>query len=352
MKQFVSFPKIKRFNNFVKNFVHHVQYIGENEKGEAQFDYTKKLPIIDVEVTVKTHGSQGAVSYNNINTNDLYPQSRTRIITVQKDNAGFALFVKQKESEFNNLFKYISFKNKINTTQNTITIFGEWIGPGIQKGMGINKLKERSFIIFAVKVKPLDKEQISYWLDEKYIKSEDKRIYNINDFSKYSLQIDFNKPNLIKKEMDDLMLDIEEECPVAKQFGFKGIGEGFVARFEYENDRYYFKHKGEKHQRRTKKIKIPKNKPSSEEIEKIFDLVVSLCNSGRLQQQYDLVLNILSTNPVQDPITKTGDFIKAMIKDIFDEEEDIIVESGLNIKNIKNTIAKLSKQWFFEELNK
>jgi hypothetical protein len=51
------------------------------------------------------------------------------------------------------LFKQIDSKIMETFTHTTITIYGEWCGGNIQKGVGITNL-EKSFFIFGVKITP------------------------------------------------------------------------------------------------------------------------------------------------------------------------------------------------------
>ena len=91
----------------------------------------------DIVVTEKIDGTNAAVV---VTENDIYAQSRTRIITPKDDNFGFALWVEQN-------------KTLLRETLGVGRHFGEWWGVGIQRGYG---LRERRFSLF----------NVSKWNDE------------------------------------------------------------------------------------------------------------------------------------------------------------------------------------------
>ena len=62
--------------------------------------------VVNLTGTVKIHGTNSAIGYD-IQTKELFVQSRNNIITVEKDNAGFATWVHSKREEFKNLFRPI-----------------------------------------------------------------------------------------------------------------------------------------------------------------------------------------------------------------------------------------------------
>jgi hypothetical protein len=150
-----------------------------------------------------------------------------------------------------NLINMVAKRSNVDLNDNTISIYGEFAGGNIQKGVGITNLP-KSFFIFGVKVSPFpiegeDKPRTAYWVDYTDLGNSEVRIYNIDDFPTYSLEIDFNYPELVQNKLSELTLAVEEECPVAKAFGFSGVGEGIVWSCEYKGVVHRFKVKGERH---------------------------------------------------------------------------------------------------------
>lgn len=253
----IKFPSIEQYGTTIKNLQFHFQYCGKDENGNAIYDKTKVLPTLTFKGTVKLHGTNAGVSFD-VDTGDIWAQSRENIITPMKDNAGFAQFVEKNKDVF------IGFFNDIKHTQNIenesiITIFGEWAGPGIQKGVGISQIDSKSFFIFGVKVSPKNEEIPAYWLDEEMAKliphgmclilsNSLHNIYNINSIVQYSIDINLNEPQLSQNLLIELTNAVEQQCPVAKDFGIDGIGEGIVWSTRIGNDVMRFKVKGSAHQ--------------------------------------------------------------------------------------------------------
>lgn len=231
MKKMIKFPSIEQFRTVISNVNRRYNFVGLDENGEAIYDPSLPKPVLKFKGTVKLHGTNAGVSYNA--KSGMWAQSRENIITPEKDNAGFAFFAHSHETEFLRLFFDVAGNEDIDLHNNTITIYGEWAGKGIQKGVGISEI-EKTFFIFGVKVTPHTeteedlKENPAYWVDSSYLRFLSARIYNIEDFQTYEIDIDFNMPQLAQNQLADLTIAVEEQCPVAKHFGAEGIGEGIV----------------------------------------------------------------------------------------------------------------------------
>lgn len=96
----------------------------------------KKFPKIarlesNVIITEKIDGTNGQI-YKTVDGQILIG-SRSQWLTIEKDNFGFAKWVKQYEKEW---LKFLQPDQRI---------YGEWYGHGIQRGYG---LKEKRFMIF------------------------------------------------------------------------------------------------------------------------------------------------------------------------------------------------------------
>ena len=184
MKKMIKFPSIEQFRTVVSNVNRHFNFVGLDENGEAIYDPTLPKPVITFKGTVKLHGTNAGVSFNNIG--GLWAQSRENIITVEKDNAGFAFFVESNKEIFEQMANDIAHVYGLNLDNNTVSIYGEWCGGNIQKGVGITNLP-KSFFIFGVKVTPHTsseeelKAKPAYWIPSHYLSSPEDNIYNIED---------------------------------------------------------------------------------------------------------------------------------------------------------------------------
>src|SRR3989304_5339173 len=147
----ISYPEIGQFRTIITNINRMVNFTGLDDKGEAIYDPSIPKPTLKFKGSVKLHGTNAGVSYNS--QDGIWVQSRENIITPQQDNAGFAFFVESRKEVFLDMMRTVQMNNKIFIEDEslTISIFGEWAGKGIQKGMGITNL-EKSFFIFGVKI--------------------------------------------------------------------------------------------------------------------------------------------------------------------------------------------------------
>jgi hypothetical protein len=344
MRKIIKFPSIEQLRTIVSNVLRHFNFVGLDETGEAIYDITKPKPTLKFKGTVKLHGTNAAVSYNT--KGGLWAQSRENIITIEKDNAGFAFFTESNKDIFLDLILKIAEKEDINRNENTITIYGEWCGGNIQKGVGISNLP-KSFFIFGVKISPIvtDEEEAklkpSYWVNYDYLRSPDDKIYNILDYQTWEMDIDFNMPQLVQNKLSELTLAVEEECPVAKAFGFSGVGEGIVWTTELNGIIYRFKVKGEKHS--SSKVKTLAN-VNVEKLESIQAFVDYAVTESRFKQGIENVF------PNEEPINvkKMGDLIRWVVTDITKEETDTLVENNLEPKDVNSQISWRVREMFFK----
>ena len=344
MKKMIKFPSIEQFRTVVSNVNRHFNFVGLDENGDAIYDPTLPKPVITFKGTVKLHGTNAGVSYNALS--GMWVQSRENIITPEKDNAAFAFFAYSHETELLRLFFDVAAKEDIDLHKNTISIYGEWVGKGIQKGVGITNLS-KSFFIFGVKITPHTEteEELranpAYWVDSSYLRDNDKGIYNIEDYTTYSIDIDFNMPQLVQNQLSELTMAVEEECPVAKSFGFSGIGEGIVWSAEFKDIVYRFKVKGERHS--SSKVKTLAN-VDVEKLESIQKFVEYAVTESRFNQAIENVF------PNDEPIDvrKMGDVIRWVVNDVIKEEMDTMVENQVEPKEVNKYISSKVREMFFK----
>ena len=345
MKKMIKFPSIEQFRSTVSNVKRHYNFTGLDENGEAIYDHTLPKPKLVFNGTVKLHGTNAAICYNDVR--GFWAQSRENIITPEKDNAGFAFFAESKKDVLINLANTVAQRENVDLLNNTITIYGEWCGGNIQKGVGISNLP-KSFFIFGVKVSPfeiegLEKQAPAYWVDYSDLGNSEDRIFNIDDFQTYSIEVDFNYPELVQNQLSELTIAVEDECPVAKAFGFSGIGEGIVWTTNLEGESYRFKVKGEKHSASKVKVLASVDVEKVENIQKFVDYAVT---ESRLNQAIENVF------PNNEPLSmhKFGDVVRWMVNDIIKEEMDVLVENGLEPKLVNSKISFKTKDMFLNKL--
>ena len=341
MKKHISYPKIGAFRHIVSNINRHSTFVGLDENGDAIYDNTLEKPTLTFKGTVKLHGTNASVCFNS--KEGFWVQSRQNIITIQKDNAGFAFFTESNKIELCSLLNKIINEHQIDTNIYTVSIYGEWAGGNIQKNVGIGQL-EKAFYIFGVKISnPNDEDFNSYWVDSSKISFPEKRIFNIEDFQTYSIDVDFNTPQLSQNKFIEITEKVEAECPVAKHFGVgNGIGEGVVWTTEYKGNVYRFKEKGQKHS----VTKVKKSaKIDTEKLNSIQEFIEYSVTKNR----FDQGITIIFDGDELD-VKKLGDFIRWMINDITSEEMDTMSDNKLEPKDVNKYISNKIRTMFFEEM--
>src|SRR5262249_34980937 len=96
----------------------------------------RPFPVVEYRAKVKLHGSNCAVQ---ITGDGIAAQSRTSLLTPDADYKGFAAWVHRHAAYFESLAR-------------GIVVFGEWCGPGVEKGMAVSAASTKLFAVFAVQV--------------------------------------------------------------------------------------------------------------------------------------------------------------------------------------------------------
>jgi len=295
------------------------------------------------------HNTNAAVA---VGFGSLWFQSRENIITCEQDNAGFAAFATTMQDTWYDIAALVVElfdATETDTTSQDIAIFGEWCGRGIQKGVAISELP-KMFVVFGIAL--VDSEGDKTYLTREQVEYAcavlPEQIKCIYDFPTYELLIDFENPSESQNKLNAVTEAVEAECPVGKAFGVTGVGEGVVWRCVeegYEDSGYWFKVKGSKHSQ--SKVKTLAT-VDCERINTIKELADRLAHNGRLEQQHQQVFDTL--NGGQTDMTKMGDFIKAVMADIFKEDADIIAASGFTGKEISQPVFNLCRKFIAAKL--
>lgn len=323
-----KYHSIEQFRNCIKE----VQFLFKDQP---------KLPTLAFTGSVKLHGTNAGIE---LPTN--IPQSRNQVLAEGNDSYGFYSFHKERKEIFQQIYESLGLDLPV-------VIYGEWAGKGIQQGVGISQV-DKAFYIFGIKV--ITGEDTHYWLKNYDIDSPENNIFNLHwfrDFSKkerlnksqwfckkYEIEINFNHPELSVPRLQELTLEVEQECPVAKLFEISGIGEGIVWEHITEDGQMLsFKVKGEKHS--SSKVKVLAN-VDIEKVNSIVEFVDTVLTESRLQQAWN-ELN-------QPTIKELGLFLKWINNDIVKEESDTLEASNLTIKDVGSALSKQAKQWFLTKM--
>lgn len=353
MKRFIKFPSIDQFRSIIKNVTHSASYIGYDEETKKPiYNPTAEYPTITATGTEKIHGTNASVCFSN--PDGFWVQNRTRIITPLADNAACAFYAEQNESVWLDIIIDLSDEYNIDLDENIITIYYEWCGGSIQKNTAVSGLDKRAIIFRHFKVSPIEHNEdiAATWHETKiqddWVDSAENKIYNICTFPTYDIIIDFSNPLMAQNEMVDLVENtIEPSSPVGETFGIKGnIGEGIVVSFTYKGTLHQFKVKGEKHSKsKVKKLK----KVDDVKLQKIQDMAQKVTPGWRLEQMFDEANDVI--NGGEPTIKNMGPFMKLVNTDIVKEESDIIVEAGLEPKEIFKSVSVIARRFYQDKLD-
>ena len=320
----ISFPSIEQFRSIIKQVRDTAQYFDE------------PIPELTFTGTVKLHGTNHSVCMSP--TGEMYTQSRERVTTPESDNAGSSLWTYANLDTFVEVFNRI--KATFDTTNKTIQIYGEWCGGNIQKGVGISNL-DKKFIVFAIRIS--ENSECGYFLSPAEITEFcGFHLLHIYAFKTFSINIDFNCPEIAQSTLIKLTEEVEQDCPVARMLlgtSFEGIliGEGIVWTTKYRGNTLRFKVKGDKHSSSKVKTLAPVD---IERISSINQFVSIVLTESRLNQGLEHVDSRDSTN--------TGVFIKWIMSDILKEELDTMAANGFTTKEVSGPVSKVARQWFLQ----
>ncbi len=344
----IKFPSIEQFRTAIKRVQDHSRWVGRDENGDPVFDQTKPIPTLRFVGTVKLHGTNAAIVLDRTSSDFSY-QSRERLLTLEQDNAGFMLHMLNQQDAVDECFAEVMADltdDQLDKVKNII-LFGEWCGGNIQRGVGISGLP-KMFVVFAVRV--IYQDDTTEWrpLYDYSLFHKDAGIYNVHQFGSWTVDIDFNHPQLAQQKLVDLTERVEAECPAGKFFGNCGVGEGIVWHCEQEgwqSSDFWFKVKGEKHSVSKVKTLAPVD---VEAYEKQKDFIDSVVTEARLEQGLQ---NLINEQQKPFEMASIGDFIRWVFNDVIKEETDTIVANQFDPKKLGGPIANKARPWFIQRLN-
>ena len=292
---------------------------------------------IEYRGTVKLHGTNGGVRL----TADAPPvaQSRNRDLTLEHDNHGFAAFVLREREAFTRMLRI--YKHPCDE----MTVFGEWVGPGIQGGVALSQLTSKQFVMFAVAV---DGEFLGLPNAPLFMLADaDAGIYPVTDAINLRLSVDFGSPASVASASQDIqgiISDVEACCPWGALFGVEGIGEGVVWRPVGEHHSHtglWFKSKGDKHAKGAKRSAqySPSARKHSAQAAAFAE---TACTEERLRQGAEYLREV--GKPVA--MSSMGAYLKWLAGDVLDELGTDLADAGLEWKQVAKQVNYIAVAWF------
>lgn len=335
-----KYRHIDSFRQVYGDMLKRRQFTGRNEAGEPVYDENLKLSgVIGFQGTVKLHGTNSSVARCGFN---IWFQSRNRIITPENDNSGFAAFA--GNAPFNDLLNRAS-EMLLADFSDTVVIYGEFVGKGIQGKTAVSRLPRRYVIFDAVKYWG---EDVEYLPPEGVAKlfAHDADIWNIYEFQTYNIKIDLENPGPGLSQANGLTGEVYRQCPAGAYFGEIGPGEGLVWR-STNCPGVAFKTKAKEFEASMiNKKPAQVTKEVSEEFKNAVKFADAAVSENRLEQAYGEVVG--SDAPEMGHI---GPFIKWVIADIAREERDIIAKNNFEQKVLNKLIQERAKKYIMRKIN-
>lgn len=301
-----------------------------------------EMPKLTYRAKVKLHGTNAGVQ---VTTDGVVAaQKRSQIITSKSDNEGFARWVEANTAYFSALKK-----------DENITIYGEWCGSSIQKGVALSQLDKKIFAVFAIQIgddvtspKKLEirPEEIAKIVPAK----ED--VFVLPYYGE-PIILDFGNEARLREAADTInswVEAVEKSDPWVKEtFGIDGVGEGLVMYPETDKlvprmgyTEYIFKAKGAKHQvvKSEKAVTIdPAVAASIEEFVSLF------ATEARMSQGVQEACN------GEYDIKLMGNFLKWFSLDVKKESVAELEKSNLTWKEVNKPLSNAARQWYLAGIN-
>jgi len=276
---------------------------------------------------IKIHGTHAAIDYSN---GEMKPYSRSREVTLEEDNCGFAAWVRGAA---------------LDLTED-LTIYGEWAGRGIQKGAAVCKLPDRYFFIYTVHKHGLNEynEEYSEWVIEPNeiagLVSPHPNVVILPWYSQEFLYAwcysDFE--SAVSKTTDE----VDKRDPfIFERFGIDGPGEGLVwyqITKSHDERPKMFKSKGKTHEEKVKKERI-----DHDNHQLVVNFVAPYLTAHRLEK---IAFGVNQSNEYSLPLM--GSFLQALTRDVLEEAAGEMEAIGVSKKEANKVINRIVKGWYLE----
>lgn len=334
----VPWTEIESFHNVRKYTQAHPEILNGN-------------PVVKYRAKVKLHGTNAGIQIHM--NGKVVPQSRTAELVDGADNAGFAKWVKANEEKWSTLATY---------TGCDFVIFGEWCGPGVQKGVAISEIPKKVFAVFAIR--NIDESTIFSNLLMPVPELLADLVKDIPDtyvlpWHNTEIEVDWSaSAEELTKVVDNInewVMAVEKNDPwVEETFNVKGTGEGLVfypqsadhLGLKSFND-LVFKAKGEKHKNIKTAAPAQVNAESAASIDQFVDMVLT---EARLEQGAGAVmpdvLLVGNTPGLVFDMKNIGKFLAWIVADVQKETQDELEASGLTWNQVSKAVGNKARAWY------
>ena len=306
--------------------------------------------------TVKLHGTNAGVRLSP-SGRVVCVQSRNRVLTVEDDNMGFAAFIFDEHMGAHRRALLAAVADEVRSRRcvveagclaEDVTLYGEWCGPGIQKGVALNSLPERQFVLFSAAVGD-DGPRVpagGVLASTMPIEAERVGIMAVRDAGAVELRIDLLSPESVAEKAATIARITEEyeaRCPWGEMHGIRGVGEGLVwvpVGPAYDDPELWFKTKGEQHKGKPRtRVQVGADPAKVEGVGAFIRLALA---EDRLRQGLDYLREM--GKPVE--VRSTGDFLRWVAGDVQAELGAELEAGGLEWRDVAKRLGGEARAWF------
>ncbi|MFK7990445.1 MAG: RNA ligase family protein [Sandaracinaceae bacterium] len=291
-------------------------------------------PTVTYRAKVKLHGTNAAVQVHPDGT--VVAQGRNHVLTEASDNLGFAAWV---------MANYDAFA-AVARSGEPLIFYGEWCGPGIQRGVSVTRLDRKVFAVFAAQLGDHHETEATLLIEPDAIAARVPEHPDVFVLPWYAEPIDvpFDAPETAADTLNRLVAEVEQNDPwVQEVFGIAGTGEGIVLYPQIDSSArgaitaLLFKAKGEKHRVRKAKQAVEVDPEVARSVEAF---VATFATEGRFAQG---VSEVCAGPPAMKDM---GAFLRWVGQDVRKESADDLAAAGLEWKQINKAVTAVAKQWF------
>jgi len=303
------------------------------------------LPRVTYRAKVKLDGTNAAI---HAVADGYAAQSRTRLLTPESDNYGFAAWVHANDA----------WARALHGQTGRAVVYGEWCGQGIQGRTAIAKADRKVFVVFAIQLGDPSLETARLVVEPERIAAmlPDHPDVFVLPWHGDPVTLDFADVDALRgsaEAINAMVAAVEATDPwVSNAFGIDGVGEGVVLYpvegvvFDSDGgtdrDAYaelMFKAKGEKHQvtRQRKPAQIDPEVANS-----IAEFVTLVVTPARLEQGLEQVGGLAD-------MKRMGDFLRWFGGDVRKETAAEMEAAGLEWKQVAKALTQAAQRWFREQ---
>jgi len=322
MSTHVSWGSIELLHNAVRTLTH------LTEQG-------RPFPVVTYRAKVKLHGTNCAVQ---VSDHDIVAQSRTQQLSPEADYKGFAAWTHAHAT-----FWRARAAGLQPSSDQRLVVFGEWCGPGVEKGMAISQAPTKLFCVFAIQATD---RMITKPAEIQALLPEAPPELHVLPWEGDPITIDFGSRESLEqaaKVLSGRVAEIEHEDPWVKRvLGISGLGEGLVLYPTWptpHDPTLMFKAKGEKHRTAGAKVAVTVGAAVASSIDEFVALMVT---DARLEQGL-----ATACDGTRDP-KRTGAFLMWIATDVRKESVAELEASNLAWAQVEKAISARARTWFLK----